>query len=96
MRACGWMCVCMYVCTHPLTHPLTQTLLRYTTACRYFAVLSEDVIIDSDAIAIDFGKRVSSTAFGGVLAILVVSVCVCVCLCLCLCLCLCVCVCVSE
>ena len=39
----------------------------------YFSVLSEDVIIDSDAIAIDFGKQVSGTVFGGALAILVVS-----------------------
>lgn len=42
---------------------------------RYFTVLSEDTIVDSDAIAIDFGKQVSSAAFGGVLAILVVSQC---------------------
>jgi hypothetical protein len=48
-------------------------------------VLSEDVIIDSDAIAIDFGKQVSSTAFGGVLAILVVSVCVSVSVSVCVC-----------
>ena len=73
------MCMCV------LTYPLTPTLFRYTTACRYFAVLSEDVIIDSDAIAIDFGKQVSSTAFGGVLAILVVSVCACVHVCMCAC-----------
>mmetsp|Transcript_23926 Transcript_23926/g.40700 ORF Transcript_23926/g.40700 Transcript_23926/m.40700 type:complete len:274 (-) Transcript_23926:215-1036(-) len=37
----------------------------------YFAVLSDDIIIDSDAIAIDFGKQVSNSVFGGALAILV-------------------------
>jgi hypothetical protein len=41
--------------------------------CRYIAVLSEDTIVDSDAIAVDFGKQVNTTVFGGALAILVVS-----------------------
>ena len=52
---------------------MTTTLCDNIVFFSYFSVLTQDEIIDSDAIAIDFGKQVSTKIFGGILAICVVS-----------------------
>lgn len=51
---------------------ISTVMVCYISAnVSYLAVLSQDTIIDSDAIAIDFGKQASGQIFGGALAILV-------------------------